>query len=111
MCRTSVLIMVCRSIRSPHSEVVRGPGTLRYGSQAIGGVINAINDRVPTRLNEGPVSGEVDGGFGSGSDSKLGYGPLKTLNIEGGYGDYNHKERNCNGAGIHAHQRFDRCVV
>jgi len=172
-------------------EVVRGPGTLRYGSQAIGGVVNAINDRVPTRLNDGPLSGEVDGGYGTGSDSKdaagmvdgtvghfglhadafgrrthdysipdgvqtnsffrgdgysgggsyffgdqnasrvgvgvvhydakygipsdttwidmhqtkellrssfaLGYGPLKTLNVEGGYGDYNHKERNPDG--------------
>ncbi len=31
-------------------EVVRGAATLRYGSQAIGGVVNAINDRVPTQL-------------------------------------------------------------
>ena len=28
-------------------EVVRGAATLRYGSQAIGGVVNAINNRVP----------------------------------------------------------------
>ena len=28
-------------------EVVRGPATLRYGSQAIGGVVNASNDRIP----------------------------------------------------------------
>lgn len=31
-------------------EVVRGAATLRYGSQAIGGVINAINNRVPLTL-------------------------------------------------------------
>jgi iron complex outermembrane receptor protein len=31
-------------------EVVRGPATLRYGSQAIGGVVNAINNRVPLAL-------------------------------------------------------------
>src|SRR3569832_1407714 len=31
-------------------EVVRGAATLRYGSQAIGGVGNAINNRVPTSL-------------------------------------------------------------
>ncbi|MBS0422699.1 MAG: TonB-dependent receptor [Proteobacteria bacterium] len=170
-------------------EVVRGPGTLRYGSQAIGGVVNAINDRVPTKLST--LSGEMDAGYGTGADSKdaaglvdgsvgqfalhadafgrrahdydipegvqtnsffrgdgysgggsyffgdqnashvglgvihydakygipsditwidmhqtkeilrssiaLGYGPLKTLSIEGGYGDYNHKERNPDG--------------
>ena len=30
-------------------EVVRGPATLRWGSQAIGGVVNATNNRIPTR--------------------------------------------------------------
>ncbi len=173
-------------------EVVRGPGTLRYGSQAIGGVVNAINDRVPMKLSDHALSGEVDGGYGTGSDSKdaaglvdgsvgqfalhadafgrrthdydipngvqtnsffrgdgysgggsyffgdqnashvglgvihydakygipsdttwidmhqtkellrssfaLGYGPLETLTVEGGYGDYQHKERNPDGS-------------
>jgi len=31
-------------------EVVRGPATLRYGSQAIGGVVNALNNRIPTSI-------------------------------------------------------------
>ena len=31
-------------------EVVRGPATLLYGSGAIGGVVNIIDQRVPTRL-------------------------------------------------------------
>jgi len=31
-------------------EVVRGPATLRYGSQAIGGVVNAVNNRIPTTI-------------------------------------------------------------
>ncbi|WP_249225484.1 TonB-dependent receptor [Tardiphaga alba] len=31
-------------------EVIRGPGTLRYGNQAIGGVVNAINNRIPENL-------------------------------------------------------------
>jgi iron complex outermembrane receptor protein len=29
-------------------EVIRGPATLRFGSQAIGGVVNADNNRIPT---------------------------------------------------------------
>ncbi|MCX7058853.1 MAG: TonB-dependent receptor plug domain-containing protein, partial [Proteobacteria bacterium] len=33
-------------------EVVRGAATLRYGSQAIGGVVNAINNRVPAQLSD-----------------------------------------------------------
>ena len=28
-------------------EVIRGPATLRYGSQAIGGVVEATNNRIP----------------------------------------------------------------
>ncbi len=31
-------------------EVIRGPATLRYGSQAIGGVVNAENNRIPIDL-------------------------------------------------------------
>ena len=34
-------------------EVLRGPATLRYGSSAIGGVVNAINNRIPIDLSEG----------------------------------------------------------
>lgn len=44
-------------------EVVRGAATLRYGSQAIGGVINIINNRVPLSLPTHDLSGEVSGAF------------------------------------------------
>jgi iron complex outermembrane receptor protein len=53
-------------------EVVRGAATLRYGSQAIGGVVNAINNRVPTELPDKPFSGEVTGSFGTNADSRQG---------------------------------------
>src|SRR5882724_1155249 len=53
-------------------EVVRGAATLRYGSQAIGGVVNAINNRVPTELPEKPFVGEVSGAYGTNSDSRQG---------------------------------------
>jgi iron complex outermembrane recepter protein len=51
-------------------EVVRGAATLRYGSQAIGGVVNAINNRVPLKLSDAPISGELSGGYGYNADSK-----------------------------------------
>lgn len=55
-------------------EVVRGPATLRYGSQAIGGVVSASNDRIPefvprrgftatTKGGLGSVDGSADGAF------------------------------------------------
>jgi len=46
-------------------EVVRGPATLRYGSQAIGGVVNAITGRIPEIIPPNGISFETRGGFSS----------------------------------------------
>jgi iron complex outermembrane receptor protein len=43
-------------------EVIRGPATLRYGSQAIGGVVNAENNRIPSMI---PLRGFALEGRGS----------------------------------------------
>jgi iron complex outermembrane receptor protein len=51
-------------------EVVRGAATLRYGSQAIGGVVNAISNRVPVQLADATRAGEMAGSFGSVADSR-----------------------------------------
>ena len=40
-------------------EVIRGPATLRYGSQAIGGVVNAENNRIPTMIPQRGFNAEV----------------------------------------------------
>ncbi len=53
-------------------EVVRGAATLRYGSQAIGGVVNAINNRVPIALHDVPFEGEVSGTYGTNADTRQG---------------------------------------
>lgn len=49
-------------------EVIRGPATLRYGSQAIGGVVAVENDRIPSAIPDGGFSGEIRGGFSSVDD-------------------------------------------
>ncbi len=46
-------------------EVVRGPATLRYGSQAIGGVVNATNSRIPDAIPVNGVMFETRGGVSS----------------------------------------------
>jgi iron complex outermembrane receptor protein len=46
-------------------EVVRGPATLRFGSQAIGGVVNAVNDRIPQVIPPRGFSVETRGGLTS----------------------------------------------
>jgi iron complex outermembrane receptor protein len=46
-------------------EVIRGPATLRYGSQAIGGVVNAENNRIPTAIPQRGISLEGRGAITS----------------------------------------------
>jgi iron complex outermembrane recepter protein len=50
-------------------EVVRGAGTLRYGSQAIGGVVNILNNRVPMALSQKPLSAEATGSYDTVSNT------------------------------------------
>jgi len=59
-------------------EVVRGAATLRYGSQAIGGVVNAINNRVPRLLPDEPFKGEITGTYGTDADTRQGSALLDT---------------------------------
>lgn len=63
-------------------EIVRGPATLLYGSNAVGGVVNVLDSRIP-RTNPGvPVTGTIDLGYSSVSDG--GSGALK---LEGSAGE------------------------
>ena len=41
-------------------EVLRGPATLLYGSGAIGGVVNVLDNRIPTAQIKQPVSGAFE---------------------------------------------------
>lgn len=40
-------------------EVIRGPATLLYGGGAIGGVVNVVDNKVPTKLPEGGTDGQL----------------------------------------------------
>ncbi|MCA6116238.1 TonB-dependent receptor [Bradyrhizobium sp. WSM 1738] len=40
-------------------DVVRGPGALRFGSQAVGGVVDVNNNRIPTAAPLGGVAAEL----------------------------------------------------
>ena len=68
----SGLITACRidPFVAERVEVVRGAATLRYGSQAIGGVVNAISQRVPMRLPDDRFAGDVVGGYSTVADSR-----------------------------------------
>jgi len=64
-------------------EIVRGPSTLTFGGSAIGGVVNIIDDRIPTEPAEDGLDGHlstqaatVDDGTSFGGRIKANAGPL-----------------------------------
>ena len=63
-------------------EVVRGPATLLYGANAIGGVVNIITDEIPTEPEEG-VGGNVTFDLGSAAREAAGAADLHVGNGDG----------------------------
>ena len=54
-------------------EVLRGPGALLYGGNAVGGVVNVIDNRIPREAlfdAKGGVAGKLDFGISSGKAEK-----------------------------------------
>ena len=52
-------------------DVVRGPAALLYGGSAMGGVVNAIDHRIPTESLEG-IIGRAEARFGGANDQRNG---------------------------------------
>lgn len=63
-------------------EVIRGPATLLYGNGAIGGVVNVIDNRIPTSVPEA-VTGLMETRNDSASDQQT-----TVLKLEAGAGDF-----------------------
>lgn len=61
-------------------EVLRGPATLLYGNGAIGGVVNIIDNRIPTGIPEG-VTGLLETRHSSASDRQT-----SVFKLDGGAG-------------------------
>ena len=60
-------------------EVLRGPATLLYGSGAIGGVVNVIDNRIPGKLPERVLGGALEQRFDSASNESS-----TVMKVEGG---------------------------
>lgn len=63
-------------------EVLRGPATLRFGTQAIGGVVTVLNNRIPDRLPANGVEGEVYGAL-----SSVNHGREAAMHVDAGTGN------------------------
>jgi iron complex outermembrane receptor protein len=51
-------------------EVLRGPQSLLYGSSAIGGVVNVIDKRIPTKVPDEPVHVGAVASYGSAANER-----------------------------------------
>ena len=51
-------------------EIVRGPATLLYGSNAVGGVVNVISERIPSQTSAQLIGGTVDLRYSSAAEEK-----------------------------------------
>ncbi len=78
-------------------EVLRGPATLLYGGGAIGGVVNVLDNRIPTRLPDSPEGG-IEYRHDTSADKDTGVGRLDlalgqlALHIDGVYSDWSDLE-------------------
>ena len=73
-------------------EILRGPAALLYGSGAIGGLVNVVNERIPTALEPKPIgqvearSSSVDSGRGASGTADTAIGKL-ALHVDGNIRD------------------------
>jgi iron complex outermembrane receptor protein len=75
-------------------EILRGPAALLYGSGAIGGLVNVVNERIPTALEDKPT-GQVETRYSSVDNGRNVSGTLDGavghvgLHIDGNWRDTN----------------------
>jgi iron complex outermembrane receptor protein len=73
-------------------EVVRGPANILYGSNAIGGVVNVIQNEIPRKLEEKPT-GSLLLGAGTNANALLGNADFSVATGPVAYhGMYSHEE-------------------
>jgi iron complex outermembrane receptor protein len=71
-------------LASNQIEVIRGPATLRYGSQSIGGVVSATNNRIPEAMPECRSDPRWNGSAACTNVEARGAGTTADNGLEGG---------------------------
>ncbi|WP_228530011.1 TonB-dependent receptor domain-containing protein [Diaphorobacter caeni] len=63
-------------------EVLRGPSALIYGAGAVGGVVNVLDNKIPTAIPEKGYEGSAEVRYGSAANEKAG-----AVSLTGGAGN------------------------
>jgi iron complex outermembrane receptor protein len=69
-------------VNADEVEVIYGPNTLRFGSGAMGGLVNVKDGRFHSEVFDG-ITGRVQGGFGSNASAKDGAATFDFANANG----------------------------
>ena len=84
--------VVVNPLTSERIEVLRGPSALLFGSSAIGGVVNVLDNRIPRRVPEHIVHVDVIGTYGSAAQERSGFGQVDlpigsnfVIHVDGSY--------------------------
>ena len=75
--------VVTEPMLSQQIEVLRGPSALIYGAGAIGGVVNVLDNKIPTRVPDKGYEGQVEVRAGTG-----GAGTAGAVSMTGGSGHF-----------------------
>ncbi|MAN63070.1 MAG: TonB-dependent receptor [Parvibaculum sp.] len=57
-------------------EVIRGPAALRYGSEAIGGLVSVLNNRIPDKAPDGGFEAEAEANTTTADSGVMGRGSV-----------------------------------
>ena len=66
--------VVVNPLTAERIEVLRGPAALLYGSAAIGGVVNVLDNRIPRHVPDHPVHVDATGTYGSAAEERSIFG-------------------------------------
>jgi iron complex outermembrane receptor protein len=75
---------VINPLTAERIEVLRGPAALLFGSSAIGGVVNVIDNRIPRRVPDEPVHADLTATYGSAAEERS-IGGVVDLPLGGGF--------------------------
>jgi len=65
-------VVTVDTLQANKVEILRGPAALLYGGSAIGGVVNVLDDKIPTEVPDDLIEGSVEVLGGSAAKSRAG---------------------------------------